>query len=252
MAAIIETRGLCKSFAGYKAVDNVSLCVEAGTIHAIIGPNGAGKTTFFNLLSGFLTPTAGKIVVKGRNITGLDAPRIARLGVVRSFQINSIFTHLTVLDNVKVSLESKTELPSRFWLSSSATKRLEPRALELLAAVGLENEKDLLALQLAYGRKRALELAISLAQDPDILLLDEPTAGMSTDDVGRITQLIGRVAQGRTVVLVEHNLNVVADLSQRISVLQHGKVLVEGTYQEIRRDQRVIDAYLGGGAGAHA
>ena len=252
MAAIIETRGLCKSFAGYKAVDNVSLCVEAGTIHAIIGPNGAGKTTFFNLLSGFLTPTAGTIVVKGRNITGFDAPRIARLGVVRSFQINSIFTHLTVLDNVKVSLESKTELPSRFWLSSSATKRLEPRALELLAAVGLENEKDLLALQLAYGRKRALELAISLAQDPDILLLDEPTAGMSTDDVGRITQLIGRVAQGRTVVLVEHNLNVVADLSQRISVLQHGKVLVEGTYQEIRRDQRVIDAYLGGGAGAHA
>jgi branched-chain amino acid transport system ATP-binding protein len=252
MAAIIETRGLCKSFAGYKAVDDVSLCVEAGTIHAIIGPNGAGKTTFFNLLSGFLTPTAGTIVVKGRNITGFDAPRIARLGVVRSFQINSIFTHLTVLDNVKVSLESKTELPSRFWLSSAATKRLEPRALELLAAVGLENEKDLLAVQLAYGRKRALELAISLAQDPDILLLDEPTAGMSTDDVGRITQLIGKVARDRTVVLVEHNLSVVADLSQRITVLQRGKVLVEGTYQEVRSDQRVIDAYLGGGAGAHA
>jgi branched-chain amino acid transport system ATP-binding protein len=252
MAAIIETRGLCKSFAGYKAVDDVSLSVEAGTIHAIIGPNGAGKTTFFNLLSGFLTPTAGTIVVKGRNITGFDAPRIARLGVVRSFQINSIFTHLTVLDNVKVSLESKTELPSRFWLSSAATKRLEPRALELLVAVGLENEKDLLAVQLAYGRKRALELAISLAQDPDILLLDEPTAGMSTDDVGRITQLIGKVAQDRTVVLVEHNLSVVADLSQRITVLQRGRVLVEGTYQEVRSDQRVIDAYLGGGAGAHA
>jgi branched-chain amino acid transport system ATP-binding protein len=172
--------------------------------------------------------------------------------MVRSFQINSIFTHLTVLDNVKVSLESKTELPSRFWLSESATKRLEPRAMELLAAVGLEKEKDLLAVQLSYGRKRALELAISLAPEPEILLLDEPTAGMGTEDVGRISQLIGRVAKGRTVVLVEHNLSVVADLSNRITVMQRGKVLVEGTYQQVRADQRVIDAYLGGGAAAHA
>jgi branched-chain amino acid transport system ATP-binding protein len=250
--AIIETRNLTKSFAGFKAVDDVSLAIEEGTIHAIIGPNGAGKTTFFNLLSGFLAPSAGTIVVKGRDITGLDAPRVARLGVVRSFQINSIFTHLSVLDNVKVSLESRTELPTRFWLSSAATKRLEPRAFELLAAVGLENEKDLLAVQLAYGRKRALELAISLAQDPEILLLDEPTAGMNTADVGRITQLIGSVAQGRTVVLVEHNLTVVAELAQRITVLQRGKVLVEGTYDEVRSDRRVIDAYLGGGTAAHA
>jgi branched-chain amino acid transport system ATP-binding protein len=153
---------------------------------------------------------------------------------------------------VKVSLESKTELPSRFWLSESATKRLEPRAMELLAAVGLEKEKDLLAVQLSYGRKRALELAISLAPEPEILLLDEPTAGMGTEDVGRISQLIGRVAKGRTVVLVEHNLSVVADLSNRITVMQRGKVLVEGTYQQVRADQRVIDAYLGGGAAAHA
>jgi branched-chain amino acid transport system ATP-binding protein len=247
MAAIIETRGLCKSFAGYKAVDDVSLAIEEGTIHAIIGPNGAGKTTFFNLLSGFVTPTAGTIRLRDRNITGMDPPAIARLGMVRSFQINSIFTHLSVLDNVKVSLESKTELPSRFWLSSAATKRLEPRAIELLADVGLAKEKDLLAVQLSYGRKRALELAISLAQDPQILLLDEPTAGMGTEDVARVSQLIGRVAKGRTVVLVEHNLSVVADLSNRITVLQRGKVLVEGTYQEVRADRRVIDAYLGGG-----
>jgi len=252
MAAIVETRNLTKSFAGFKAVDDVSLAIEEGMIHAIIGPNGAGKTTFFNLLSGFIAPTAGTVALKGRDITGMDPPHVARLGMVRSFQINSIFTHLTVLDNVKVSLESKTELPSRFWLSSVATQRLEPRALELLAAVGLEKEKDLLAVQLSYGRKRALELAISLAQDPEILLLDEPTAGMGTEDVGRISQLIGRVAKGRTVVLVEHNLNVVADLSNRITVMQRGKVLVEGTYQEVRADQRVIDAYLGGGAGAHA
>jgi branched-chain amino acid transport system ATP-binding protein len=250
--AIIETHGLSRSFAGYKAVDDVSIAIEAGAIHAIIGPNGAGKTTFFNLLSGFITPSAGRIVVKGRDITGLPAPNVARLGIVRSFQINSIFTHLSVLDNVKVSLESKTDLPTRFWLSSAATKRLEPRALELLAAVGLENEKDLLAVQLAYGRKRALELAISLAQDPEILLLDEPTAGMNTADVGRITELIGTVAKGRTVVLVEHNLNVVAELAQRITVLQRGKVLVEGTYEQVHGDQRVIDAYLGGGAAARA
>jgi branched-chain amino acid transport system ATP-binding protein len=234
------------------AVDDVSIAIEEGAIHAIIGPNGAGKTTFFNLLSGFVAPTAGAIALRGRDITGMDAPRIARLGMVRSFQINSIFTHLSVLDNVKVSLESKTSLPSRFWLSSAATKRLEPHAIELLASVGLERERDLLALQLSYGRKRALELAISLAQDPEILLLDEPTAGMGTEDVARISQLIGRVANGRTVVLVEHNLSVVADLSNRITVLQRGKVLVEGTYQQVRADQRVIDAYLGGGGVVHA
>jgi len=252
MAAIIETRDLTKSFGGYRAIDGVSLSIEAGTIHAIIGPNGAGKTTFFNLLSGFVAPTSGTIRFKGRELNGLDAPKIARLGMVRSFQINSIFTHLSVIDNVKVSLEAKTELPAQFWLSGAATKRLEPRALELLRDVGLERERDLLAVQLSYGRKRALELAISLAQEPEILLLDEPTAGMGTEDVGRISQLIGRVAAGRTVVLVEHNLSVVADLSQRITVLQRGKVLVEGSYAEVRADQRVIDAYLGGGAGAHA
>jgi branched-chain amino acid transport system ATP-binding protein len=250
MLAIVETKGLSKSFAGYRAIDGVSLSIEQGTIHAIIGPNGAGKTTFFNLLSGFVTPTAGTIRLKDKDITGMDPPRIARLGMVRSFQINSIFTHLTVLDNVKVSLESKTTLPSRFWLPGKATSRLDARAIELLADVGLGREKDLLAVQLSYGRKRALELAISLGADPEILLLDEPTAGMGTEDVGRISQLIGRVAKGRTVVLVEHNLSVVADLSDRITVLQRGKVLVEGTYDEVRADQSVIDAYLGGG-GAH-
>ena len=244
--AIVATQGLSKSFAGYRAVDDVSISIEAGTIHAIIGPNGAGKTTFFNLLSGFVKPSAGTISLGARDITGLSPPRIARLGMVRSFQINSIFTHLSVLDNVKVSLESKTELPSRFWSSGAATARLEPRAKELLADVGLLHNSGLLAVQLSYGRKRALELAISLAQDPEILLLDEPTAGMGTEDIARISRLIARVAKGRTVVLVEHNLSVVADLSQRITVLQRGRVLVEGTYDQVRSDQRVIDAYLGG------
>ncbi len=252
MATILETRDLCKSFAGYRAIDSVSLAIEGGTVHAIIGPNGAGKTTFFNLLSGFVSPTSGSVAFDGTPITGLAAHVVARRGIVRSFQINSIFAHLTVLDNVKVSLEARTALPSRFWLSGRSTRVLDARARELLCDVGLDRERDLLAAQLSYGRKRALELAISLAQDPRVLLLDEPTAGMGTEDVGRISALIGRVRAGRTIVLVEHNLSVVADLSDRITVLQRGKVLVEGTYAEVRADQRVIDAYLGGGAGVHA
>ena len=249
---IVETNDLAKSFAGYRAVDGVSISIAEGAIHAIIGPNGAGKTTFFNLLSGFVVPTTGTIAFAGADITGLAPHKVARRGMVRSFQINSIFPHLTVLDNVKVSLESKTALPYRFWLPGKATVGLDERARELLNDVGLDRERNLLATQLSYGRKRALELAISLAQDPKILLLDEPTAGMATEDVVRITKLIGRVRAGRTIVLVEHNLSVVADLSDRITVLQRGKVLVEGTYSEVRADQRVIDAYLGGGAGAHA
>jgi len=252
VATILETRDLSKSFAGYRAIDRVSLAIEAGAIHAIIGPNGAGKTTFFNLLSGFVAPSSGTIALAGRDITGLAPHRIARLGVVRSFQINSIFPHLSVLDNVKVSLEAKTELPGRFWLGGRATNRLDARARELLVDVGLDGERDLLAAQLSYGRKRALELAISLAQEPSVLLLDEPTAGMGVEDVGRIAALIGRVRTNRTIVLVEHNLSVVADLSDRITVLQRGQVLVEGTYSSVRADARVIDAYLGGGAGAHA
>ena len=251
MAAILETRDLCKSFAGYRAIDGVSLAIEEGAIHAIIGPNGAGKTTFFNLLSGFEVPTSGTVALDGNDITGKAPYRVARLGMVRSFQINSIFTHLSVLDNVKVALEAKTELPARFWLPAKATNRLDARARELLADVGLDRERDAVAAQLSYGRKRALELAISLAQDPRVLLLDEPTAGMGPEDVGRISRTIGRVRAGRTIVLVEHNLSVVADLSDRITVLQRGNVLVEGTYAQVRDDSRVIDAYLGGG-GVHA
>jgi branched-chain amino acid transport system ATP-binding protein len=252
MSAIIATRNVTKSFAGYRAVDDVSLEIESDSVHAIIGPNGAGKTTFFNLLSGFVAPTSGSIEFAGRTISGLAPHAIARLGIVRSFQINSIFPHLSVLENVKISLEAKTELPSRFWLSGKATSRLDARALELLNDVGLAPESDLLAVQLSYGRKRALELAISLAQDPKVLLLDEPTAGMGTEDIGRISELIGRVKKGRTIVLVEHNLGVVADLSDRITVLQRGKVLVEGSYADVRADQRVVDAYLGGGSTTHA
>ncbi len=246
MAVLLETRDLCKSFAGYRAVDGVTLGIAEGAIHAIIGPNGAGKTTLFNLLSGFVRPNSGTIVLRVSDITGFAPHRIARLGIVRSFQINSIFPHLSVLDNVKVSLEAKTSLPGRFWLGGRATARLDTRARELLSNVGLDRERGLLAAQLSYGRKRALELAISLAQDPAILLLDEPTAGMGTEDVGHTVALIGRIRAGRTIVLVEHNLRVVADLSERITVLQRGRILVEGTYADVRADARVVDAYLGG------
>jgi branched-chain amino acid transport system ATP-binding protein len=248
MAAIVETEELAKDFAGYRAIDGVSLKVEEGSIHAIIGPNGAGKTTFFNLLSGFVRPSSGTIKLRGTSIGGAGPAKIARMGMIRSFQINSIFPHLTVLDNVKVSLQSKTALPRQFWAGSKATQHLDPRARELLADVGLKNYSGILAAQLPYGRKRALELAISLGQDPALLLLDEPTAGMTVEDIGLITKLIGRVAKGRTVVLVEHNLSVVADLCDKITVLQRGRVLVEGTYAEVRSDKRVVDAYLGGHA----
>ena len=250
MPAAIEARDLCKSFAGYRAIDGVSLAIAQDSIHAIIGPNGAGKTTLFNLLSGFVRPTSGSVAVRGTDVTGFAPHRIARLGVVRSFQINSIFAHLRVIDNVKVSLQAKTPLSGRFWLPGRATETLDARARELLGQVGLDRERNLLAAQLSYGRKRALELAISLALDPDILLLDEPTAGMGSDDIAGIVALIGRIRARRTIVLVEHNLRVVSDLSDRITVLQRGTVLAEGTYAEVRADARVVDAYLGAAARA--
>ena len=246
MAAIIATRDLTKSFAGLRAVDGISLEIEEGALHAIIGPNGAGKTTFFNLLSGFVVPTSRTIAFRDANITGRRPEAIAHLGIVRSFQINSIFAHLNLLDNVKVSLQSKTRLAGRFWLPGSATRALDEPALALLRDVGLDEDPHLLAAQLAYGHKRCLELAISLAQDPAVLLLDEPTAGMGARDVERITTLIKRVAADRTVVLVEHNLSVVANLCDRVTVLERGRVLVEGTYGDVRADRRVIDSYLGG------
>ncbi|MBV8602338.1 MAG: ABC transporter ATP-binding protein [Candidatus Eremiobacteraeota bacterium] len=246
-APIVATEAITKEYAGFRAIDQVSLAVAPHTIHAIIGPNGAGKTTMFNLLSGFTPPTSGKIFFQGENITGVPPALVARMGIVRSFQINSIFPHLSVLDNVKVSLQSKTQLSQRFLASPRATRALDEPARKILADVGMEELGGHLAAHLPYGRKRSLELAISLAQDPPLLLLDEPTAGMGTEDIHRTIELIRRNAEGRTVVLVEHNLRVVADLCSRITVMQRGRILVEGTYDEVRADKRVVDAYLGGG-----
>lgn len=245
-SALLSTSGLVKEFAGFRAVDGVDLSVPEGQILAIIGPNGAGKTTFFNLLTGFVQPTAGSITYRGEDITRMDAASVARRGVIRSFQISSIFPHLSVRDNVKVALLSKTELGKRFWAPSSATDALDAPAEAILDQLRLGDCAAQLAAVLPYGKKRALELAITLALDPTLLLLDEPTSGLGTEDVEPIIELVGMAARGRTIILVEHNMNAVERLAQHVVVLQYGKVICEGPYASVRDDQRVVDAYLGG------
>jgi branched-chain amino acid transport system ATP-binding protein len=244
---ILSIDDVVVDYAGFHALDGMSLRVAEGTVHAIIGPNGAGKTTLFNVLSGFARPTRGSIRFAGVEIGGRDAAAIARMGMIRSFQINSIFPHLTVLDNVKIALQAGTPLSRRLVASAKATAVLDDPARAALDAVGLGDEHAQLAANLPYGKKRSLELAIALAPDPRVLLLDEPTAGMGMEDVERTVTLVRRLAHGRTIVLVEHNLRVVADLCDRVTVMQRGSVLVEGTYDEVRGDTRVVDAYLGGG-----
>lgn len=242
---ILETQGLTKAFKGFVAVKNVALKVRAGTIHALIGPNGAGKTTCFNLLTHFLDPSAGRILYRGRDITDESPASIAHMGMVRSFQISAVFPHLTVLENVRVALQRKRGGSFDFWRSERALDTLNGRARELIDAVGLADFEDEVAVQLPYGRKRALEIATTLALDPDLMLLDEPTAGMTHEDVERISNLIKKVAVNRTVLMVEHNLSVVANLSHRITVLQRGEVLAEGEYGSIASNPQVIEAYLG-------
>ena len=244
---ILSTRDVVKVYAGFTALDGVSLDVADGTVHAIIGPNGAGKTTFFNVLSGFAPATRGSVRFAGVEIAHLDPAGIARMGMVRSFQINSIFAQLSVLDNVKIALQARTPLSRRFLASPAVTAVLDDPARAALDAVGLDDERSAVAANLPYGKKRSLELAIALSQDPKVLLLDEPTAGMGVEDVDRTVELVKKIAPGRTIVLVEHNLRVVADLCDRVTVMQRGKVLVEGTYDEVRADARVVSAYLGGG-----
>ncbi|EKE79001.1 ABC transporter ATP-binding protein [Oceanibaculum indicum] len=242
---ILQAEGLTKQFSGFTAVSDVSLSLERGTIHALIGPNGAGKTTCFNLLTKFLKPSAGEIRLNGRDITGLSPDAVARLGMVRSFQISAVFPQLTVLENVRLAVQRRRGGSFDFWRSKGVLRDLEPRALELVEAVGLEDVADVTAEALSYGRKRALELATTLALDPEIMLLDEPMAGMGHEDIGRITNLIRTAAQGRTVLLVEHNLGVVANLCDRITVLMRGEVLAEGDYATVSKDPRVIEAYIG-------
>ena len=244
---ILETRALTKEFKGFVAVNKVDLKVRRGTIHALIGPNGAGKTTCFNLLTQFLQPTRGQIFYKDKEITGAKASAVARMGLVRSFQISAVFPHLTVLENVRIALQRKRGGSFDFWRSERVLTGLNARARELIDAVGLSAFEDAVAVELPYGRKRALEIATTLALDPEVMLLDEPTAGMTHEDVGRISALIGRVAQNRTVLMVEHNLSVVADLCHYITVLARGEILAEGDYDTVSRKPEVIEAYLGKG-----
>src|SRR5918997_3065773 len=227
---ILATEGLTKEFKGFVAVRDVDLRVRRGTIHALIGPNGAGKTTCFNLLTKFLSPTRGRIVFDGRDITRAKPADVAKMGLVRSFQISAVFGHLTALENVRIALQRGRGESFDFWRSERALDRYDGKARELLDAVGIGEHAHLPAVELAYGRKRALEIATTIALDPKLMLLDEPTAGMGHEDVGRIAALIRQVARGRTVLMVEHNLSVVADLSDRITVLARGEVLAEGDY----------------------
>ncbi|MFO1283468.1 MAG: ABC transporter ATP-binding protein [Burkholderiales bacterium] len=244
---ILETRGLTKEFKGFVAVRGVDLIVRRGSIHALIGPNGAGKTTCFNLLTRFLAPSSGRIVYNGRDITGARPAAIARMGLVRSFQISAVFGHLSARENVRVALQRARGHSFDFWASERRLDALNARADELLAAVGLAGFERTAAVELAYGRKRALEIATTLALDPEMMLLDEPTAGMAQDDVERVTALIRRVARERTVLMVEHNLSVVSTLSDRITVLARGEILAEGDYATVSRHPAVVEAYLGAG-----
>ena len=252
---VLRTEGLTKEFKGFVAVKNVSLAVRRGTIHALIGPNGAGKTTCFNLLTKFLTPTSGRIVFDGTDITAEKPAAIARRGVVRSFQISAVFAHLSVLENVRVALQRKLGTSFQFWRSERSLDALNAEAIELLRAVDLEAYAALPAVELSYGRKRALEIATTLAMSPTLMLLDEPTQGMGLEDVDRIRELIKKVAASRTVLMVEHNMSVVAKLADTITVLARGATLAEGPYAEVSKNPAVIEAYMGSSqaelAGAH-
>ncbi|MDF2141877.1 ABC transporter ATP-binding protein [Paenirhodobacter sp. CAU 1674] len=242
---ILETRGLTKEFKGFTAVSDVDLRIRRHTIHALIGPNGAGKTTVFNLLTKFLTPTRGTIAFNGRDITAAKPAEISRMGVVRSFQISAVFPHMTARENVRVALQRKLGTSFHFWRSERSLHKLNDRADELLAMVGLERFTDAVVADLPYGRKRALEIATTLALDPEMMLLDEPTQGMGREDVELVTQLIRKVSANRTILMVEHNLGVVSTLCDAITVLQRGAVLTEGTYAEVSADPRVKEAYMG-------
>ncbi|WP_423195343.1 MULTISPECIES: ABC transporter ATP-binding protein [unclassified Cupriavidus] len=242
---ILETKNLTKEFKGFTAVSDVNLRVRRGSIHALIGPNGAGKTTCFNLLTKFLEPTHGTILFNGIDITREKPAQIARRGVIRSFQISAVFPHLTVRENVRIGLQRQLGTSFQFWRSERSLDVLDARAMDLLEQVGLTEFASTVTVNLPYGRKRALEIATTLAMEPELMLLDEPTQGMGHEDVDRVTQLIKKVSAGRTILMVEHNMNVVSSIADKITVLQRGAILAEGPYAEVSKDPRVMEAYMG-------
>ena len=242
---ILETSNLTKEFKGFTAVNNVNLKVQRGHIHALIGPNGAGKTTCFNLLTKFLVPTSGSITFNGRDITAARPAQIARQGIIRSFQISAVFPHLTVLQNVRIGLQRELGTSFRFWQSERSLSALNDRAMQLLAEVDLTEFADTITVDMPYGRKRALEIATTLAMEPELMLLDEPTQGMGHEDVHRVQELIKKVSAGRTILMVEHNMSVVSGICDKISVLQRGAMLAEGSYAEVSKNPQVMEAYMG-------
>lgn len=242
---ILEATGLVKEFKGFVAVNDVTLKVKRGHIHALIGPNGAGKTTCFNLLTKFLEPTRGSIHFNGIDITREKSAQIARRGVIRSFQISAVFPHLSVLDNVRIALQRKMGISFQFWRSDSCLDVLNDRAMELLGYVGLEEYADIITVEMPYGRKRALEIATTLALEPELMLLDEPTQGMGHEDVELVMQLIKKVSANRTILMVEHNMKVVSGISDTITVLARGATLAEGAYADVSKNPLVVGAYMG-------
>ena len=246
---ILEARDLTKEFKGFVTVNKVNLQVQRGDIHVLIGPNGAGKTTCFNLLTKFLKPTSGQIIYNGQDITGEEPASIARKGIVRSFQISAVFPHMTVLENVRLGMQRKLGVSYHFWRPQKVLNQLNDRCMQLLAEVKLEQFADELAVNLPYGRKRALEIAATLAMEPELMLLDEPTQGMGHEDVGHVTDLIKQVSAGRTIMMVEHNMKVVSTIADTITVLQHGAVLAEGDYATVSNNPQVMEAYMGTTAG---
>lgn len=253
---ILETRNLTKEFKGFTAVNDVNLRVQRGHIHALIGPNGAGKTTCFNLLTKFLVPTSGQILFNGRDITAEKPAQIARQGVIRSFQISAVFPHLSVMENVRIGLQRRLGTSFHFWKSARSLNQLNDKAMALLAEVDLTSFAHTITVDLPYGRKRALEIATTLAMEPEMMLLDEPTQGMGHEDVHRVAELIKKVSAGRTILMVEHNMSVVSGICDKISVLQRGAMLAEGNYEEVSKNPMVMEAYMGSTAGelegAHA
>src|SRR5690606_27355272 len=253
---ILETKKLTKEFLGFVAVNAVDLRVERGSIHALIGPNGAGKTTCFNLLTKFITPTSGEIFFNGQNITSAKPAQIARKGIIRSFQISAVFPNMTVLENVRIGLQREEGTSFHFWKSDTSLDKLNDRARALLAEVDLLDFQDHITSSLPYGRKRALEIATTLAMEPELMLLDEPTQGMGHEDVDRVTQLIKKVSTGRTILMVEHNMNVMSSIADQITILARGNVLAEGDYRTVSTNRAVMEAYMGTAEGvlqgAHA
>lgn len=251
---ILETKQLTREFKGFIAVDNVNLQVQRGHIHALIGPNGAGKTTCFNLLTKFIEPSSGQILFNSQDITAAKPAQIARMGIIRSFQISAVFPHLSVLENVRIGLQRQLGTTFHFWKSEKSLDKLNARAMALLEEVDLSAFADSITVDLPYGRKRALEIATTLAMEPELMLLDEPTQGMGHEDVQRVTDLIKKVAKGRTILMVEHNMGVVSGICDRISVLQRGAILAEGDYKTVSQNPQVLEAYMGSSAsleGAH-